>query len=145
MQTPKIDIDYSVKGCVFKLFWGEKYVIIKCHLLARAKTNIETSLSYHLKTGMHDKLYEKFFDYIKSHPFYSFSVEILFQSDNPYQLLVHEQIELDKAKQDHNCMNTSFDAYVPKKIQGNRKAWVNRGHYLNFMQWLKKYRENQVN
>ena len=94
---------------------------------------------------MHDKLYEKFFDYIKEYPFYEFRVEFLFESENHYQLLIHEQQELDKAKNDEDCFNTSFMAYVPKGIQGKRKAWINRGDYLNFMQWMKKYRENHVN
>lgn len=137
MEVPKIPYRY-VNGCVFKLFWGEKYVIVKCKMFARAKTNIETSLFYHLKTGMHDRLYEKFFDYIKSHPFYEFQLQIIFKSDNHYQLLVHEQEELDKSKDDNNCMNTTFMAYVPKGIQGKRKAWINRGDYLNFMQWYNK-------
>lgn len=140
METPQIPYQ-SVNGCVFRLYWGEKYVVIKCKTFARAKTLIETSLSYHFKTGMHDHLYEKFFEYIKFNPDHHFKPDILYQSDNPYHLLIFEQQELDKGKQDTNCMNIYFDAYIPKLIQGKRKAWINRGHYLNFRMWLKKHKE----
>jgi hypothetical protein len=27
-------------------------------------------------------------------------------------------------------------------IQGKRKTWINRGHYLNFRIWLKKRRQS---
>lgn len=143
MDAPKIPY-HNIQGCVFKLFWGERYVIVKCKMFARAKTIIEQSLKYHLKTGMHDKLYEKFFSYIKSTPFHSFQVEILLESNNPYQLLKKEQSELDLCKTDINCMNTSFEAYVPQFTQVNGVgSWINRGYYLNFCIWRKKVRPNQ--
>jgi hypothetical protein len=138
MECPQIEY-FSTNGCVFKLFWGEKYVVVKCKMFARAKTIIEQSLKYYLKgTGMKDKLYENFFKYIQSHPFYTFRVEILFESDNPYHLLKQEQIALDIAKDDLNCMNVRFEAYYPPKIQGRDKFWINRGHFLNFKQWYKR-------
>lgn len=135
-MNPKLPY-YNIKGCVFKLYWGSKYVIIKCKTYARAKTIIEQSLSYHFKTGMNDKLYNNFFDYIDSNSDHSFVVEVVTQSDNPYLLLISEQTELNKSKGDPNCMNVNSEAYIPKGIQGNRKAWINRGHYLNFKNWQK--------
>lgn len=129
---------HNIKGCVFKLYWGEKFVIIKCKTYARAKTIIEQSIVYHFKTGMNDKLYNNFFDYIDSNSDHQFVVEIIYQNDNPYQLLVAEQQELNKSKADPNCMNVNTEAYIPKRIQGNRKAWINRGHYLNFKNWRKQ-------
>ena len=47
-------------------------------------------------------------------------------------------ITLNKNKNNPNCMNVNSHAYIPKNIQGKRKAWINRGHYLNFMNWLKE-------
>ena len=142
MQVPKIEYIANTEGCVYKLFWGEIYVIIKCKTFARSKTIIEQSLDRFLNRGGKDILYHRFFTYIKMHPFYSFRVKILLNSDNPYQLLIKEQEWLDKAKDDHNCFNISFDAYVPHGIQGKRKAWINRGHYLNFMIWKKRRFKN---
>lgn len=137
MTIPQLPY-HNIKGCVFKLFWGEKFVIIKCRTYARAKTIIEQSIFYHLKTGMNDKLYNNFFDYIDNNSDHSFEVEIIYQNNNPYKLLIAEQTELNKAKDNPNCMNVNSEAYIPKGIQGNRKAWINRGHYLNFKNWRKK-------
>jgi hypothetical protein len=126
-------------GCVFRLSWGEKYVIVKAKTFVRAKTIIEQSLHAYLVRGKQDLLYNRFFGYIKLHPGLGFVVKILYKGDNPYQLLKHEQIFLDKSRLDPNCFNQTFDAYVPKGIQGKRKSWINRGHYLNFCLWRKKH------
>lgn len=129
----------TTEGCVFKLSWGEKFIIVKCKTFVRAKTIIEQSLQAYLTRGKQDMLYTRFFGYIKLHPGLGFVVKILYKGDSPYQLLKHEQIFLDKFRDDPNCFNQSFDAYVPKGIQGSRKAWINRGHYLNFMMWKRKH------
>lgn len=139
MDAPKIPYQ-NVQGCVFKLFWGEKYVIVKCKTFAYAKKIIEKSMFYHFKTGMNDNLYGRFFDYIKTAPFYSLRVEILAETENPYQLLIKEQLSLNEAKNDQNCLNASFDAYIPQFTQVNGKgSWINRGYYLNFMIWKKRH------
>lgn len=128
----------AINGCVFKLFWGEAYVIIKGKTFMRQRTIIQNSLDFFLRKGSRDKHYQKFFEHIKSHHYGNFTVEILFESEKPYQLLKTEQIWLDKCKTDPNCMNTIFDAYIPIGIQGSRKSWINRGHYLNFKMWQKR-------
>ncbi len=143
MDIPRIPL-YNERGCVFKLFWGEKYVIVKCKYFARARTLIETGLKYFLKNNHHDNLYHKLFLHIKNTPFNTFNVEFLFKRDNPYELLKNEQIELDKSCTDNNCLNTSFEAYIPKYTQVNgKKSWINRGYYLNFHQWLKKRHQSK--
>lgn len=144
MEVPKIDIIPDLKGCVYKLFWGEKYVVIKCKTFLRSKTIMEQSLGYFLKRNHPDKHYTPFFEYIKSHPFYKFSTEVLYQHNNPYRLLIFEQLELENSQPDVNCLNISFDAYIPVNIQGKRKTWITRGHYLNFMHWLKKHKEKRL-
>jgi hypothetical protein len=138
MLVPKIDLIPDLEGCVYKLFWGEVYVIVKCKTFVRSKTIFEQSLDRFLNRNGEDILYHRFFTYIKTHPFYSFRVNVVLRSNNPYRLLVKEQELLDESRSDLNCFNVSFDAYVPKGIQGKRKAWINRGHYLNFMTWKKK-------
>ena len=61
------------------------------------------------------------------------------KSNNPLELLKTEFFELSKAKYDPNCLNNDFDVYIPKFTQVNgKKSWINRGYYLNFMQWKKK-------
>lgn len=141
MHTIKTPIPIPA-GCVYKLFWGEKYIIVKCKTFLRSKTIFEQSLEAYLRRGKRDNHYTSLFKYIKSIPYLNFTTEILFESENPYRLLVEEQIQLDSAKNDENCLNESFDAYVPVLIQGKRKTWINRGHYLNFRIWLKKRRQS---
>lgn len=138
MEVPKIDSIADLHGCVFKLFWGDVYVIIKCNQFNWYKSIIEQALYYFFKKNKPDLLYNRFFGYIKTHPFYSFRVKVLFISESPYELLCKEQEYLDECMNDPNCFNNSFDAYIPKGIQGKRKAWINRGVYLNFMMWKKK-------
>jgi hypothetical protein len=140
MDAPKIEYQ-NINGCVFKLFWGEKYVIVKCKMFARAKTIIEESLGYYIKgTKMRDKLYDNFFQYIRTTPFYSFRDEILYKGDNPYHLLKQEQLALYNGEHDVNCMNVRFESYYPKLIQGKEKYWINRGHFLNFKRWQKGFK-----
>jgi hypothetical protein len=140
MEIPKIESQPGVKGCVFKLFWGDAYIIAKCHYFDWYKNTIEQALYSHFKKNKPDLLYNRFFGFIRTHPFYTFRVKILFQSESPYRLLCREQEELEKAQADANCFNTSFEAYVPKGIQGKRKSWISRGTYLNFMMWKKRRR-----
>jgi hypothetical protein len=128
----------GINGCVFKLFWGNGYVVIKGKTFLRQRTIIQSSLDLFLRKGTKDRHYSKFFEYIKAHTGSSFEVEILYLDENPYQLLINEQTWLEKCKNDINCMNTIFDAYIPKGIQGSRKSWINRGHYLNFKMWQKR-------
>lgn len=144
MQLPVIPAIPDLSGCVFKLFWGEVYVIVKAKTFMRAKTIIENSLEAFLERSKPDLMYNRFFGYIKAHPLNNFTVKVLLKSDNPYLLLIKEQEELDKSYLDDYCFNILFDAYVPKGIQGKRKAWINRGVYLNFMQWKKKHLRKNV-
>lgn len=143
METPRLDPIPDLGACICKIFWGDAYVVAKCRTFARLKTIIEDSLDRYLRKGKHDLMYERFFFYIKAYPNCNFRVKVLFKSENPYELLVKEQEWLDKSKFDLNCMNNSWDAYIPKGIQGDRKAWINRGHYLNFMNW-KRNRESKT-
>lgn len=140
----KIPLIEGIGGCVCKLWYGNKYVISKCKTLWRFKQNIEINLGYFIKNTplarRDDNLYYHFFMYIIDNPQQDFKIEILFQSENPYQLLKTEFLELSKAKSDPQCLNNHFEPYVPKNT--NRKgsgSWINKGYYLNFMQWKKKY------
>lgn len=93
-----------------------------------------------------NSLYFKFYEYIADNPKGKYKFELLFTHAKPYQLLKHCQIELNKASLDDNCLNSQFTPYINKSIQlalnkQNPKKvwWVNRGSYLNFMNWKKKH------
>lgn len=129
-----------VEGCVFKLWYAEKYVVIKCHKIARAIENINNGLVHFFKNTPKGRnpndLYFLFYHHVSDNPFKNFKIEFILKSDNPYELLKSEQIALDAGKLDKNCLNRVFDAYVPQNTQVNgKKSWINRGYYLNFMEW----------
>ena len=140
----EIPILPNINGCIYKLWYLNKYIIVKCKTLFRSKENIESGLKYFFKNTPKGRketdYFHLFFVFVLDNPFNDFSIEIIFESENPLELLKREFLEKQKAKSDENCLNNSFDVYVPKNTQVNgKKSWINRGYYLNFMQWRLKY------
>lgn len=128
---------------MYKLLYAGKYIIVKGKTLARSVQIIEVGLTRFLKNTPKGRketdYYHKFFTHILHNPFQKVELQIIFQSDNPLLLLKREQTELNLAKNDTNCLNQSFDAYIPQFTQVNgKKSWINRGYYLNFMDWKRK-------
>lgn len=140
----KIPLIPDVQGCVYKLWYSERYIIVKAKTLLRSVQTIEVDLGYFFKGREKEKnLYHDFYIHIECSPDQDFKIEVILQSDNPYELLKAEYIALEQGYSDINCMNKIFEPYVPKATQKNgKKSWINRGYYLNFMQW-KKRRLNQ--
>lgn len=141
IQIPS-DID-QFQGYVYKLWYQERFVIVKCKTLWRSVDNITKGFSFFLtgtkKAQKEEDYYHEFFVFVQENPFNDFRVEVILQSNNPLELLICEQKQLNIAKYDPRCMNNNFSAYIPKFTQVNgKKSWINRGYYLNFMQWKKK-------
>lgn len=139
----QIPILPGVNGCVYKLWYANRYVIVKCKTLFRSAQNIESGLDYFFKGTpkgrKEEDFYHEFFVHVQMHPFEQFKIELLLVSDNPYQLLKAEQKALWYAEKDAQCLNQKFDAYIPQFTQVNGKgSWINRGYYLNFCIWKKR-------
>lgn len=148
-MTYKIQILPGIEGCVYKLWYANRYIIIKCKTLWRSAQNISSGLDYFLKgtpKGRKEEDYfHEFFCHVQMNPFQEFKIELLLSSNNPYQLLKAEHLALQKAKNDPQCLNQSFEVYIPKFTQVNGKgSWINRGYYLNFMIWKKKISQNKT-
>jgi|SRR5690242_11796738 len=146
-MTFEINIPNNIDGCVYKLWYYDRYVIIKCKTLARSIYGIKTDLRYFFKEtrgGQREtNLYYDFYSYIEANPSRTFKVEIILASNHPLELLKSEHISLEDAYADPKCLNKDFNVYIPKFTQVNgKKSWINRGYYLNFKQWVKK-RANQ--
>lgn len=165
-MTPKITIPDNlkeVKGCVFKLYYGDKYVISMGRTLAWPIKSIQDDIDRYSdnmpSAKSKERLYWKFCQYVKKAKPHEYRIEVLLESESPYQLLKFCQLELDKAKDDINCLNTFFTPYISKRIQTAHKflkerkysdgtknvAWINRGHYLNFRHWQLKNQETNKN
>lgn len=138
----------GIGSCVFKLIYGDRYVIVKCKTLVRAVENINVGLKYFFKGTPKGRnpndLYYKFYNFVADNPFLSFSIDPILISENPYELLKAEHISLQEGSANANCLNQVFDVYIPQFTQVNgKKSWINRGYYLNFMEWRKARLSNQ--
>jgi len=155
-MTPKITIPDNlkeVKGCVFKLYYGNHYIVLMCNLLVRQIESIAGDINRFenkVKSSMSaERLYWNFCWYISNHPNEEFKIDILLQSESPYQLLKRCQIEIDESLADELCLNNNIIPFLSRRIQtpkyfwdkvvpkiyGEYKYWINRGHYLNFRKW----------
>lgn len=133
----------NVKGhVVYKLSYKDKHIIIAGKTIQRSIENINIGLKYfflNTKKGRNpNDRYYKFYCYVAENPFDLFRVEIISESDNPLSFLKSEYLSLQTAKEDESCLNTVFDVYIPQFTQVNgKKSWINRGYYLNFMNWVR--------
>lgn len=135
----------ATKECVFKLWYGDSYIISMAKSLARGIELIHNDLSRFLrntnKKPDKNNLFYKLYCFVQDNPDESFFIELTYVGSSPYQLLKHCQIELDKSFGDPNCLNTQSIPYISKSIQTKHNTWwINRGTYLNFRRWQKKYR-----
>lgn len=112
--------------------------------MARSIENFNIGLKYFFKDTpkgqKEDDLHFDFYAHVESIPFSTYAIEIVKESNNPFELLKAEFLALEAGYDDLRCLNKEFDPYIPLNTQVNGKhSWINRGYYLNFMQWKKKY------
>lgn len=137
----KISIIPGVQGCVYKLWYADRYVVVKAKTLVRSVQTIEVDLGYFFTEREKEKnLYYDFYIHIEANPGHEFKIELILQSNNPFELLKAEFLALEHGYGDEKCMNKEFEPYIPKNTQRKgKKSWINRGYYLNFMNWKKKH------
>lgn len=143
-----VDIPDNIESCIYKLYYGDKYIIEKCKNLPVHVSKLMNGLNCFVKNTPNGRdennLAYKFFNYVLWNHGYELRLEVIFEEKNPYKLLKREQLELWGAKDDENCLNKTFEAYIPMHTQVNgQKSWINRGYYLNFCIWRKKNRPPQ--
>lgn len=148
-------IPSEIKGCVYRLWYGDKYVIIKGKSFDGSVYFFKNGLYYYENGGCGqgneldgrgkkvwdgaNTFYHAIYTHIINHPGLNWQVELLFQSDNPYQLLKREQIELTGAIKDKRCLNSNITSYIPKYNSKTKTyGWVGKSHVLNFRKFLKR-------
>jgi hypothetical protein len=146
-MAPKIpvtdDLDQT-RGYVYKLWYGEMYLIVKCKTLARSIQNLNSDIDRFLKDTKAGRTpenrYFRFYIHIWTHPELDFRIEPILISDNPYQLLKQEVLSLEECEIDPNRCNKDSIPYIPPTTnQMNKSSWINRGYYLNFRKWYAKH------
>ena len=130
----------SVNECVFRLYCNEKYVIIKGKSLCGSLRMVNDALDNFSKKDRSewavDHLYYHFIGYILDQKEVEYTASLLAMTPNPYILLKVEQMQLWENSTDPNCLNNSFDAYIPSyNEEKGTYGWINRGQYAAFMKW----------
>jgi hypothetical protein len=153
-------IPVDVDACVYRLWYSDKYIIVKGKNLAGSVFLIQKGLAYFLAGGGRaseqsaagvageghkegqgkNTFYFQLYSFVKANPLREWKVEVLLESDNGYQLLKREQMELDGAIADKRCLNSNVQAYIPKFraktfMYGD---WIKPSHVLCFKKFLKQ-------
>jgi hypothetical protein len=116
--------------------------------MVRSIQNLNTGLLYFFKNTKKGRnpndMYFNFYSHVAENPFNSFKIELVLASDNPYELLKAEYLALIDGKDKNQCLNANKEPYIPEHTQVNgKKSWINRGYYLNFMDWKKTQEINR--
>lgn len=114
----------------------------------RSVQNLNTGLMYFFKNTKKGRnpndLYYNFYNHVADNPFNKFKIDLILVSDNPYELLKAEYLSLEAGIKENQCLNANKEPYVPQYTQVNgKKSWINRGFYLNFMDWKKTHEINR--
>jgi hypothetical protein len=149
-----LDIDLEVESCVYKIWHGGKYLIIKAKNLASSVYLLEKGLASYIAAGGGkgrgrggsgqnewdgvNTYYMHFYKWVYDHPSLSSRIEVVLESGNAYELLKTEQIELRKAIRDKKCLNSNLNAYIPiYRAKSRSYGWIDRGSVLAFRKYLK--------
>lgn len=141
----KIDNVPEVKGhVVYKLWYENKYIVVAGKTIERSVENINTGLFYFFKDTPKGRnpndFFYNFYCHVDDLPYKKFVVDVIFLTENPYQHLKTWFLELIKAKEDKRCLNLYFEPYIPNGTNsGKQRSWINKGYYLNYMQWKKRF------
>lgn len=138
-SLPKL---HGIGSCVYKLSFNGKYLIIKAKDHLASIEVIQKSLNQFMRNSEFqrkpDNLYFHFFSYVEKMKEGEFTTEILIETDNQYDLLKAEQMELDKGLKDKLCLNNATQAYIPiYNEETGHYGWITKGAVLNFKKWLK--------
>jgi len=162
------NIPVDIISCVYRLWYRDRYVIAKGKTLAGSVFLIQKGLAYYLAGGGKasensgqgiageghklgegkNSFYGPLYEHIRRHPSGEWKVELVFESDNPYQLLKREHVELEAAySRDKRCLNSSPDAYIPKyrkkeKMYGD---WIKPSYVMCFKKYLKNQYRSSLN
>lgn len=146
-------VDQEVGGCVYKLYHKGKYIIVKGKNLASSIFFLEKGYAYFIlggggsgnkNTGEGHKqwdgknsFYFKFYQWVKDNPSIETRIDVLFESEDGFELLKFEQQELDKSIKDKNCLNSNVQAYIPKfREKTNSYGWITIEEQIKFTKYL---------
>lgn len=149
------EIDYEVESCVYKIYYGDKYLIVKGKTLsgsvyfllqngyskflaAGGGTGNKSGGSGQKEWEDNNNLYKKFYRWIQNNSL-SFRIEVVLESNNAYQLLKTEQILLNNSIRDKKCLNNNVISYIPKyREKTNSYGWISKKDVASFRRFLSR-------
>ena len=150
----KLDIDLEVESCVYKVWHGEKYLIIKAKNLAGSIYLLEKGYASYIAQGGGqgrnrsgagqnewdgvNTYYIQFYKWVYDHPSKISRIEVILETNNTYELLKMEHIQLKNSFSDKKCLNSNLEAYIPKyRVKTQSYGWINKGSVLAFKKYIK--------
>jgi hypothetical protein len=135
----------DIENCIFKLMYGTKFVIIKAKNVKATCSNLQKGINQFLRGSdpqhKKDNLYIHLYNYIQEHPDKELSVKVIVQNDNIYQLLSSEYLELEKNRNNKNCLNNNIEPYIPQFNEDTGMyGWIPKMSYLHYRKWLKRHK-----
>ena len=147
----KFDKDYRNKKlhCVVKFSLGRKFIILKCKNLDSTIKSILRQYRAYSRGGKLEKgnLYYHFFKHADKYKKDMVVVDILFEHESPYEILVEELewlkesiVKKDGKTPNQNCLNNNVEPYVPDYDKDTQDYnWISKGDLLNYTNYKKKH------
>src|SRR5580692_6461454 len=134
------NVPFGVGHCVYKLYYGDRYVINHGENLAGSLFLLQKGYAYHVaynQTEGDDKKNKWFislYRYIQARQGLKFRLEVVFEHTSPYEVLKACQLALNMAINDKKCLNSNLEPYIPQYRPKLKQygTWVSRSHMLNF-------------
>ena len=137
----KLPKDIPSTRCVFKLTVGEKFYIGKASNILFIKTEIQKVYGKYLRGGItEDNLFYPVVKELHKQDKPTLELEVMYQSDNGYNLLKHELEQLEEYFGTKNCLNKNNIPHIPKTVAMKKGSnWLTQNEALNFRKLLTKY------
>lgn len=128
---------------VYKLSYSGKYIYIKGKTMAGSLIILTDTLNS-FSEGNHVRfeghLYSHLFNHILDRPGGRFRIDVIATAEKDadfYGLLKQEQMALDSARYDENCLNNQTDVYIPQYSEKTGMyGWIPKQAVMNFNRWL---------
>lgn len=96
---------------------------------------------YNYRAGVYENhLYYPIVKYMHTSGIETAEVEVLFKSENGYEVLKEELNQLIKNFTKKRCLNANNVPYIPKEFTTKTKSkWLTQNEWLNFKKLIKQY------
>jgi hypothetical protein len=139
----KYESKKDVQGIVYRLSYAGKYVIVKGFTLVGSLTIINNTYKQYdpknkrFEVHLYGHLFAHFFKTEDLGRFRIKTLAKLGKKTGQYQLLKREQMELDKARYDTDCLNNNIEAYLPSYNNNTHSfGWITTSAAANFKKYM---------